>query len=109
MAFTETEIIFYAVVSVFGVVGGIIRHMRDGGSDNWIRNVGRCLSSWVVSFGIIGLWIGDDPSSVTSPFYFLAVSALVGYVAPDVQERIVNRLIEEILKRVGLAEQKKVD
>ena len=109
MVFTSTEIIFYTVVSIFGVVGGIIRHLRDGSTDNWVRNVGRCLSSWVVSFGIIGLWIGDDPSSVTSPFYFLAVSALVGYVAPDVQERIVNRLIEEILKRVGLAEQKKVD
>lgn len=109
MAFTSTEIIFYACVSVFGVVGGVIRHWRDGGGDSRVRSIGRCLSSWVVAFGVVGLWIGNDPSSVISPFYYLAVSTLVGYVSPDIQERIINRLIEELLRRVGLTEQKKVD
>ncbi len=109
MVFTSTEVIFYLVVSVFGVLGGVIRHWRDGGSNNRIRAVGRCLSSWVVAFGVVGLWIGNDPSSVISPFYYLAVSTLVGYVSPDIQERIINRLIEELLRRVGLTEQKKVD
>ena len=106
MVFTSTEIIFYTVVSIFGVVGGIIRHLRDGSTDNWVRNVGRCLSSWVVSFGIIGLWIGDDATGITSPFYFLAVSTLVGYVAPDIQEKIISRLIAEIQRRAGLPEEK---
>ncbi len=109
MVFTSTEIIFYACVSVFGVVGGVIRHWRDGGGDSRVRSIGRCLSSWVVAFGVVGLWIGNDPSSVISPFYYLAVSTLVGYVSPDIQERIINRLIEELLRRVGLTEQKKVD
>lgn len=108
MAFTQAEIVFYIVVSIFGVAGGIIRHMRDGGSDSWIRDVGRCLSSWVVAFGAIGLWVGNDPSSVTSPFYFLAASALVGYVAPDIHEQIVEWLIEEIKRRVGFVK-KKID
>lgn len=106
MVFTSNEIIFYTVVSIFGVVGGIIRHLRDGSTDNWVRIVGRCLSSWVVSFGIVGLWIGDDATGFTSPFYFLAVSTLVGYVAPDIQEKIINRLIAEIQRRAGLAEEK---
>lgn len=109
MVFTSTEIIFYTCVSVFGVVGGIIRYWRDGGGDNRVRGIGRCLSSWVVAFGVIGLWIGNAPDSVVSPFYYLAVSTLVGYVSPDIQERIINRLIEEILRRVGLTEKKKVD
>ena len=109
MVFTSTEVIFYIVVSVFGVLGGVIRHWRDGGSDNRVRSLGRCLSSWVVAFGTVGLWIGNAPDSVISPFYYLAVSALVGYVSPDIQERVINRLIEEILKRVGLADQTKVD
>jgi hypothetical protein len=109
VVFTSTEIIFYACVSVFGVVGGVIRHWRDGGGDSRVRSIGRCLSSWVVAFGVVGLWIGNDPSSVISPFYYLAVSTLVGYVSPDIQERIINRLIEELLRRVGLTEQKKVD
>ncbi len=109
VVFTQTEIVFYIVVSVFGILGGVIRHWRDGGSDNRVRSLGRCLSSWVVAFGVVGLWIGDDPSSVISPFYYLAVAALVGYMSPDVQEKIINRLFEEILKRVGLADQTKVD
>lgn len=109
MVFTSTEIIFYCAVSAFGIVGGIIRQLRDGGGDNRVRSIGRCLSSWVVAFGVIGLWVGSTPDSVVSPFYYLAVSTLVGYVSPDIQERIINRLIEELLRRVRLTEQKKVD
>ena len=109
MVFTSTEIIFYACVSVFGVVGGVIRHWRDGGGDSRVRSIGRCLSSWVVAFGVVGLWIGNDPSSVVSPFYYLAVSTVVGYMSPDVQEKLLNRAFEKILHYVGLAEQKKVD
>lgn len=109
MVFTSTEIIFYVAVSLFGVLGGVIRYWRDGDCDNRIRAIGRCLSSWVVAFGVVGLWIGNAPDSVVSPFYYLAVSTLVGYVSPDIQERIINRLIEEILRRVGLTEKKKVD
>ena len=109
MVFTQTEIVFYAVVSVFGVIGGVIRHWRDGDPSNRIRAIGRCLSSWVVAFGVVGLWIGNTPDSVISPFYYLAVSTLVGYVTPDIHEQLVGWLIGEIKRRVFGVNEKKTN
>jgi hypothetical protein len=107
--FQKVEIVFYSAVSLLGIVGGVVRLCRDNVNYGVVGNLGRCLSSGLVAFGVVGIWIGPNTSSLVSPFYYLAVSALVGYVSPDIQERVINRLIEEILKRVGLAEQKKVD
>lgn len=109
MDFQKVEIVFYSAVSLLGIVGGVIRLCRDNVNYGVVGNLGRCLSSGLVSFGVVGIWIGPNTGSLISPFYYLAVSALVGYVSPDIQERVINRLIEEILKRVGLADQTKVD
>lgn len=103
MDFQKVEVVFYAAVSMFGIVGGVVRLCRDNISYGIAGNLGRCLSSGLVSFGVVGIWIGNDTSSLSSPFYYLAASALIGYTSPDIQEKIFNRAISAIQEKFGLS------
>jgi hypothetical protein len=105
--FSKTEVVFYIAVSVSGLIGGVIRLCIDNISYGIIGNIGRCLSAGLVSFGIVGIWIGHDSSGIGSPFYYLAASALIGYVGHDLQDKIFNRAIGVLLNKIGLTEPKK--
>lgn len=101
--FQKIEVIFYAAVSLFGVIGGVVRLCRDNVSYGLAGNIGRCLSSGLVAFGAVGIWIGPDTSSLVGPFYYLATAALIGYTSPDIQEKIFNRAINAIQEKFGLS------
>jgi hypothetical protein len=105
--FSKAEVVFFIAISLSGVIGGVIRLCTDNVNYGLVGNVGRCLSSGLVSFGIIGVWIGHDSSGVSGPFYYLAASALIGYVGHDLQEKIFNRAIGMLLSKFGLTEVKK--
>jgi hypothetical protein len=104
--FQKVEIVFYSAVSLLGIVGGVIRLCRDNISYGIVGNLGRCLSSGLVAFGVIGIWIGNDTSSLSSPFYYLAASALIGFSSSDIQEKIFNRAISVLQKKFGLTDSK---
>lgn len=106
MDFQKVEIVFYSAVSLLGIVGGVIRLCRDNISYGIVGNLGRCLSSGLVAFGVIGIWIGNDTSSLSSPFYYLAASALIGFSSSDIQEKIFNRAISVLQKKFGLTDSK---
>ena len=106
MEFQKVEIIFYLTVSMFGIAGGVIRHWRDGINYGFAGNAGRCLSSGLVSFGAIGIWIGHDTDAVTGPFYYLAIAALIGFSSQDLQEKVFNRAIGAVLDKFGLTDKK---
>lgn len=104
MDFQKVEVVFYAAVSMFGIIGGVIRLCRDNISYGLAGNIGRCLSSGLVAFGAVGIWIGPDTSSLVGPFYYLATAALIGYTSPDIQEKIFNRAINAIQDKMGLSD-----
>lgn len=106
MDFQKAEIVFYTAVSLSGIIGGIIRVCRDGVSYGAVGNVGRCLSSGLVSFGAIGLWIGHDTTSATGPFYYLAAASLIGYASHDVHDKVFNRVIGAVLDKLGTGDKK---
>jgi hypothetical protein len=104
--FQKVEIVFYSAVSLLGIVGGVVRLCRDNISYGIVGNLGRCLSSGLVAFGVVGIWIGNDTSSLSSPFYYLAASALIGFSSSDIQEKIFNRSISVLQKKFGLNDNK---
>ena len=106
MDFQKVEIVFYSAVSLLGIVGGVVRLCRDNISYGLVGNLGRCLSSGLVAFGAVGIWIGPDTSSLASPFYYLAASALIGFSSSDIQEKIFNRSISVLQKKFGLNDNK---
>lgn len=106
MDFQKVEIVFYSAVSLLGIVGGVIRLCRDNVNYGVVGNLGRCLSSGLVSFGVVGIWIGPNTGSLVSPFYYLAAAALIGFSSSDIQEKIFNRVIGVLQKKFGLTDSK---
>jgi len=104
--FQKTEIIFYVFVSIAGLVGGIVRLCRDNISYGVVGNIGRCLSAGLVAFGVVGIWIGPDTSSLTGPFYYLAAAALIGFSGSDIQDKIFNRAVSKLQEKFGLIDRK---
>jgi len=104
--FQKTEIIFYVFVSIAGLVGGIVRLCRDNISYGVVGNIGRCLSAGLVAFGVVGIWIGPDTSSLTGPFYYLAAAALIGFSGSDIQDKIFNRAVSKLQEKFGLTDKK---
>lgn len=100
MEFVKTEIIFYATITLFGLLGGISRHLRDRLVCGWAGIFGRCLSSGLVTFGVVGVWIGDNPNIIVSPIYYLALSVLVGYATYESPGDLISRLLS--LKGVSI-------
>ena len=107
MAFHQEDLIFYAAIAMSGIIGGAVRLARDRVSYGITGNIGRFLSSGLVSFGAVGIWIGDHPASVVNPFYYLAIASSVGYASHDVQERIYARGIDILLDRFGFGKKEK--
>lgn len=102
MRFQIEEVIFYAVVLCGGSCGGLIRLWRDGEHLDLRRACGRCFSSGLLGFGVVGLWIGRTAGDVSGPFYFVAVAALIGYMSSELQDKILSKLISSALRRAGL-------
>lgn len=95
MEFKAAEVIFYTAIFIGGVIGGLCRHWRDyRGPRNVYRSIGRILSSGLLAFGIVGIWVGDDSSSINGPFYFVSAAALIGYLCPSDQDELLKRIMQ---------------
>lgn len=107
MEFHQADLVFYAAVAMSGIIGGAVRLARDRISYGISGNIGRFLSSGLVSFGVVGIWIGDNPASIVNPFYYLAIASSIGYASHDVQERIYARGIDLLLDKLGFSKKEK--
>lgn len=107
MEFHQADLVFYAAVAMSGIVGGALRLLRDRVSYGVGGNTGRFLSSGLVSFGVVGIWIGDNPVGVANPFYYLAIASSIGYASHDMQERIYARGIDLVLDKLGFSKKDK--
>lgn len=104
MVFTSAEIIYYAAVLLFGCLGGLARLLREQVYPGFARSLSSVLSSGIVSFGGVALWIGRSPDSVVGPVYYLAVAVFVGYFTLEVTEfakTVIKSLLRGIFKRMG--------
>ena len=103
MAFSATEIQFYSICFIVSSFACLSRLWRDNEHLDLRTSVGRCLSSGVLGFGAIGIWIGRDPSSLNGgSVYYLAIATLVGYLGKDLQDQLLNRIVRYGLKKTGL-------
>jgi hypothetical protein len=103
VAFSAAEIQFYSMCFLVSSFACLSRLWRDNERLDLRTSVGRCLSSGVLGFGTIGIWIGRDPSSLNGgSVYYLAIAALVGYVGKDLQDQLLNRLVRYGMKKTGL-------
>ena len=93
---------FYAVSFITSGIASLARILRD--NEPLIGRVvlGRCLSSGVLSFGIIAVWVGRSAdTSSFGTFGWLAIAALIGYLSKDIQDQILTRASHWLLKKFG--------
>jgi len=110
VAFSAKEIQFYAVCFIAAGIACLARVWRDNEHIDVRTCIGRCVSSGVLGFGTIGLWIGRSADSISgSSFYYLAAATLVGYVGKDLQDQLLNRIIRYGLQKTGLDEKQAKD
>ena len=101
MDFPEAEIRFYAAAFIAACIACLARIFRDNERVDIRTILGRCASSGVLSFGAIGIWLGNRPDADSRGFYWLAIAALIGYCSRDIQDQILTRLIGWLLKKFG--------
>ena len=101
MDFPEAEITFYAAAFVASSIACLARIFRDNERIDVRTVFGRCASSGVLSFGAIGIWVGSNPDANSGGFYWLAIAALIGYCSRDIQDQILTRLVNWLLKKFG--------
>ena len=93
---------FYAVSFLASGVASLARILRDGEPIGGRVIFGRCLSSGILSFGAVAIWIGRSPDhSGVSGYYWLAIAALIAYTSKDVQDQVLHRLSSWVLKKFG--------
>jgi hypothetical protein len=98
--FSQAEIIFYAVASIASGAACFARVLRDHEPVEFSTLVGRCMSSAVLGFGVVALWLGNSPvADGTNGFFWLAIASLIGYCSRDIQDQIIQRLVDWILKK----------
>lgn len=105
-AFDKAEVVYYLVVFLVGSLGGLFRLLRDDDFSSVVQWTGSSLSAGLLGFGIVGIWIGRDPSGNSSNFYYLAASALIGFYSVELQDFVFERIIKESLRRVGIIKAK---
>lgn len=108
---TSSEAIFYALVFAVSAGGGLARCWLDNDNREFGIIVRRALAVGVLGFGITGFAIGRLASDIPgSPFYWLAIAALIGCVAQDVKDKVFERVVATLMIRIfGDSEKDKVD
>lgn len=113
MDFNKTEALYYAVVLLFGCLGGLGRVCRDPVYAGFVRAASGVASSGIISFGVVALWIGRSPDSIVGPFYYLAVATFVGYFTLEITEyskTVIKSIIRGIFKKFGFeVEDERID
>jgi len=110
--FERTEIVYYAAVLLFGCLGGLARLLRDQTYPGFHRSLGSILSSGIVSFGGVALWIGRSPDSIVGPIYYLAVAVFVGYFTLEVTEfakTVIKKVLRAIFRGLGFEVEEESD
>lgn len=108
MEFIKVEVVFYAAIIAAACFATLFRLWRDNNTYTIRVTVGRCFSSGVLAFGIIGSWIGSRGVIVSDsggPWFFVAVSAIIGTYSSEIHDRIVTGftwILAYILKRLGI-------
>ena len=93
---------FYAVSFLASGIASLARIMRDGEPIGGRVIFGRCLSSGILSFGVVAIWIGRSADhSSASGFYWLAIASLIAYMSKDVQDHILHRISHWVCKKFG--------
>ena len=103
VAFSTIEIQFYGACFVLATASCLFRIWSDGEAIPSRVIIGRCFSSGILGFGVVGLWLGRDSNSVgNGSFYFLAIAAIVGLLRREIQDQLLGNVFQMLAKKFGL-------
>jgi hypothetical protein len=97
------ETLFYVVTWIIGVLSSSIRVLCSHQYDKPLDVLSIGLSGGFFSFAVVGIYAHYSASDTTSPFFYLAVSALVGLLGKE-QDRLGRVLLGKVFKTFGLEE-----
>jgi len=97
VVFDSKEAAVWFAVFLVAASTSLARSVADRNRDRgWVLFC-RSIASGAIAFGVIGCWVGSDGMpNTSSPFYYIALSAVLGFCQKDLQEYLVKRLVFKV-------------
>ena len=106
-SFNAIETTFYIIAFCAATAAGFVRVLRDDGAIVLRSAVAKSLGAGCVGFGTVAVGVSHFSAITAGTFYWLAVAAFVGYLGQDFQDKVLHRIAEWALKKVGIGDGEK--
>lgn len=92
--FADPTVRHYALVFVFGFLGGIFITLRDDPWKSLVRVLSAGVVSGILAYAVVSIWFGNPTDDDANPALSLGVAALLGIFGRRVESEIFRHLYE---------------